>query len=766
MQAGRFGANSDLENRLPDALYIAFVDSLLVEIKAFILSIVAVTAAGTVAAIAAKSAWLWICVALMLVVNLIRLRLMTLHARNRPSPDVAAARRRETIFVIGAVIYMGLLATWTLVAFWVTEDAFPRFLITMATISYAFGMLTRSFAIDRGINAQILVAFVPLSAAMIVAGGWYPATIVVAFIPLFLLIKASSSRMKENFLAEVAARHQVAMLATRLDTALNNMSHGLCMVDAEGKLILANNQVLRIFGLNENDAHVGADMRAIVRNLVRNGLLARSEFKRLSQALFRVAGGDLVVPLETRDQRALEITVQRIKSEGTVVVIQDITERRNAEAAIYRMVWFDPVTGLPNRRRFETELSKALLARRSERENGAILFLDLDDFKQVNDSLGHARGDKLLCAVGDRLRSAVGDTDVVARWGGDEFAILLPSREDAREPSSKAERIITEINRPFQIDGYEIVIGASVGVAKLHRDGLTLETLLSNADLALYAAKGEGRNRWRSYEPQLGLNAQSRRTLEIDLRAAIANETIEVQYQPIHNAATREIVGCEALARWDHPTRGRISPAEFIPIAEELGLMDSLGRIILQRACHACASWPERIFVAVNLSPLQVRGGRVAAAIAEALELSDLAPHRLEVEITESTILHDLPSTRQTLRMIRELGVRISLDDFGTGFSSLSYLHTFPLDKIKIDRSFTMAIGSDHRASIVIASVAGMCKMLGMDVLVEGVETEVQMQFVDGLGSVAEVQGFLFSPAIPEKQIRVMFERGTQRKIA
>ena len=234
--------------------------------------------------------------------------------------------------------------------------------------------------------------------------------------------------------------------------------------------------------------------------------------------------------------------------------------------------------------------------------------------------MGHARGDKLLCAVGERLRSAVEDTDVVARWGGDEFAILQPARGDMREPSGKAERIIAEINRPFEIDGYEIVIGVSVGVARLQRDGMTIETLLSNADLALYAAKGEGRNRWRSYEPQLGLKAQNRRTLEIDLRAAIANETIDIHYQPINNSATREIIGCEALARWDHPTRGRISPAEFIPIAEELGLVDALGRSILKRACSACASWPERIFVAVNLSPLQVRGGRVTHAIKEALE--------------------------------------------------------------------------------------------------------------------------------------------------
>jgi diguanylate cyclase (GGDEF)-like protein/PAS domain S-box-containing protein len=746
-------------------MYIAFVDSLLVEINGLILSIAAATAGAVVAALAAHSVSLWICAGLMPLGGAVRLHFMKIHARNRPSASIDIARRRATGFVIGAVAYMALLAVWTFVAFWVADDGFTRFIAVTLTLTYAFGMWTRSFAIDSGINATILVAFVPLSSAMIVAGGWYPVAIFVVFIPLFLFIKGSSSRMKENFLAEVVARHQAAMLATRLDTALNNMSHGLCMVDSEGKLSLTNNQVLRTFGLSEKDAHVGADLRAILRNLVRKGVLAHSEFKRLSQAMFRNANQDFVVSLDTKDQRALEVTVQRIKSEGTVVVIQDITERRNAESAIYRMVWFDPVTGLPNRRRFEKELSTALLAHHSETKNGAILFLDLDDFKQVNDSLGHARGDKLLSAVGDRLRAAVDEADIVARWGGDEFAILLPPDEDIREPSEKAERIIAEINRPFQIDGYEIVIGASVGVAKLHRDGLTLETLLSNADLALYAAKAEGRNRWRCYERQLGLNAQSRRTLEIDLRAAIANETIEVYYQPINDSATREIVGCEALARWDHPTRGRVSPGEFIPIAEELGLMEALGRTILRRACEACASWPEGNFVAVNLSPLQVRGGRVANVVKEALESSGLSPHRLEVEITESTILQDLPMTRQTLRSIREMGVRIALDDFGTGFSSLSYLHTFPLDKIKIDRSFTMAIGSDHRASIVIASVAGMCKMLGMDVLVEGVETELQMQFVDGLGSVSEVQGFLFSPAVPEKEIRAMFERNSQHKM-
>jgi diguanylate cyclase (GGDEF)-like protein len=752
---------------LPPDLYVELVNALFKGGWSLAMGCAATSIAALITAVVTHSLALYGFSVSLPIIAALRLWDMIAHARTKPEDDVATASRWKRRYVIGASAYMAALGFWSLAVFTVTDDGFLRILAFSATLCHALGIATRNFSIKSLTDAQIFAGFLPLSAALALAGGYYPVIILVVLIPFFFFVKTSATRLRSTLLDEVLSKRSVTQLASQLDSALNNMSHGLCMLDTDGNLSVSNDQIAKMLGVPKRAVRSGANIKVLLRLLVRAGAVTRTDADKLNRTLrthINVPDHSLVA--NTPDGRSIEVNVHHMSDDGAVIVTQDITERRTAEAAIYRMVWFDPVTGLPNRRRFEKELSAALLTRQNERENGAILFLDLDDFKQVNDSLGHARGDKLLSAVGDRLRSSVEDRDVVARWGGDEFAILLSPRENAREPSYLADRIILEINRPFQIDGYEIIVGASVGVARIYHDGLTLETLLSNADLALYAAKGEGRNRWRSYERQLGLHAQSRRTLEIDLRAAIANETIEVHYQPINNAATREIVGCEALVRWRHPTRGYISPAEFIPIAEELGLMDELGRTILQRACNACASWPERIFVAVNLSPLQVRGGRVANTIKEAVETSGLAPHRLEVEITESTILHDLPSTRQTLRLIRAMGVRISLDDFGTGYSSLSYLHTFPLDKIKIDRSFTMAIGSDQRASIVIASVAGMCKMLGMDVLVEGVETELQMQFVDGLGSVAEVQGFLFSPAVPEKDIRIMFERGIQRKIA
>jgi diguanylate cyclase (GGDEF)-like protein/PAS domain S-box-containing protein len=755
-----------LRQKLPDTLYIGFVDSLLPDTKGLILSCAATTAAAVVAALAASSVTLWVFAALMPVVGAIRAHFMRRHANNRPSANLAVARKREISYVIGAVSYMALLAFWTLAAFYVTDDGFTRFLTATITISYAFGTWTRSFAIESGTTAQILAAFLPVSAAMLVAGGWYPTMIVVAFIPLFIFIKASSKRLQHSFLAEVGARVESAILATRLDTALNNMSHGLCMIDRDGKMIVANEQVLRIFNLRAEDAKVGADMRAVLRLMVRNDIVARSEIERLSETLFNgEEGADFVVALETKDKRAIEITVHRMKGEGAVVVIQDVTERRNAERAIDRMARFDSVTDLPNRRCFEEQLAITLKACRQAQDRVTVLFLDLDDFKQVNDSLGHTRGDKLLAAIAERLQALVRPTDLVARWGGDEFAILQRPVGDDRLTAQLAEDIIREVGRPVFVDGYEVIVGVSVGSACAPLDGGTPDVILSNADMALYAAKSDGRRSWRAFEKSMDAKIQIRRLIELDLRAAVASDAIEVYYQPIINVETRGVASFEALARWNHPVRGRMSPAEFIPIVEDLGLMEDLGASVLRRACLACASWPGEICVSVNLSSTQFRSGKIEQTVIDALAAANLPADRLELEITESTLLDDRGATRTALEALRTRGVRISLDDFGTGYSSLSYMLTFPLDRIKIDRSFTIGLGVHERASILVESVARMSKQLGMSVLVEGVETEAQMRFIEGLGTISEVQGFLFSPAVPEPEARKMLVGKKRRQV-
>ena len=754
-------------SELPEEMYVAFVDSLLVDVAALFVSCLVVTIIELVVAYEARSSILWDAAAAQMVVCAARLYFMGLHARQRPSPSVEAARRQETIYALGALGTVAALSLWTLTVFWVTDSSLARFLSVSTTIAYASGMLTRSFAIFRGINLQLIVAFAPLSAAMIVAGGVYPIAIVVGFVPLMLFMKGSSDRLRANFLAVVEAQKQTSMIAKRLDTALNNMSHGLVMVDAQDRVTLTNNQILRILRLRADDAPVGADFRSILRKLMRKRIVARGDVNRIWQALSRGRDvSDFMVPFDTIDRRAIEVTVHRMKEEGVVVVVQDVTERRNAALAIDRMARVDSVTDLPNRRCFEEELSATLRARADGGASANVLFLDLDDFKQVNDSLGHARGDKLLAAISRRLQAIVNSNDVVARWGGDEFAILQRSVKDQSQIADLAEHILREVRRPVFIDGYEVIVGASIGSASAPSDGSTSESILSNADMALYAAKGEGRGNWRPFERSMDAKIQIRRLIELDLRAAVANDAIDVYYQPIVNVVTGRISGFEALARWNHPVRGRVSPGEFIPIVEELGLMEEFGASVLRRACLACASWPADVAVSVNLSPIQFRNGRVEQTVLDALAAAGLAPDRLDLEITESTLLDDRGSTRATLEALRALGVRISLDDFGTGYSSLSYVLAFPLDRIKIDRSFTIGLGLQERASILVESVAQMCARLGMSILVEGVETDLQLRFIERVGTIAEVQGFYYSPAVPEIEARKMIADKNHLRVA
>jgi diguanylate cyclase (GGDEF)-like protein len=636
------------------------------------------------------------------------------------------------------------------------------------TMAYAFSLMSRSYAIYRGVNLELVGAFLPLAMAMIIAGGLYPLGIAVGIAPLVLYMKAYAKRLRANFIAVVAAQQQAEMLAARLGMALNNMSHGLCMLDAKGRLVLANDRALKIFNVRPDEAPVGAHLSEILGGLVRSGGVAAPQLTRLASALSREGGreADVLVPLETRDNRAFEITVNRMKSEGMVLVIQDVTERRNAQLEISRMARFDSVTELPNRRCFEEQLALALRPDRAVTEGLTVMFLDLDDFKQVNDSLGHRTGDKLLVEIASRLNAIVGPGDLVARWGGDEFVILHHHAPGRLETCAIAKRIIEEINRAVVIDGSEVIVGASIGSASAPEDGTSPDALLSKADIALYAAKADGRRVWRAFEPAMDAKIQIRRLIELELRAAVASDGIDVHFQPIVSVATRRIVGFEALARWRSAVLGSVSPTEFIPIVEEIGLMEEMGASVLRRACAACAAWPDEVSVSVNLSSTQFRNGNLEKTILGALAAANLAPERLDLEITESTLLEDRGDTRLALQALRARGMRISLDDFGTGYSSLSYLLSFPLDRIKIDRTFTMGLGIQERASVLVESIAAMSRRLGMCVLIEGVETERQIRMIEALGTIAEAQGFLFSPPVPESGVLSLLGRDFREEAA
>ena len=761
MADARRSDNSAPTGELPDKIYIGFVDGLLTDfLPSVVLSAVAVTCGQIAAAIAAKSLILAVAAPAQLLIAAARLHFARRHAKDIPSPTVEIARVRERSFTTGALVSLTALSSWTLLAFYVTDDNFAQFFGVSMTTAYAFSLMSRSYAIYRGINLQLFGAFAPLAAAMFIAGGWYPIGIVVGIAPLVLYMKASAKRLRNNFMAVVAAQQQAEMLAARLDMALNNMSHGLCMLDPGGRLVLTNDQALKMFGLRPDDAPVGAHVKSALAKLVGSGVIAEPQFARLGSILADdAAGADFVIPLETLDDRAFEITVHRMTSEGTVLVIQDVTERRNAQAEINRMARFDSVTELPNRRCFEEQLALALGRDRGRGDGLTVMFLDLDNFKQVNDSLGHRTGDKLLVEIATRLSAIIGSRDLVARWGGDEFVILHHHTPGQLETPVVAKRIIDEINRAVVIDGSEVIVGASIGSASAPQDGTSPDALLSKADIALYAAKADGRRVWRAFEQEMDAKIQIRRLIELELRAAVATDGIEVYFQPIVSVSTRRIVGFEALARWRSALLGPVSPAEFIPIIEDIGLMEEMGAAMLRRACKACAEWPDEVSVSVNLSSTQFRSGHLEKTILGALAAANLAPERLDLEITESTLLEDRGDTRRTLQSLRAQGLRISLDDFGTGYSSLSYLLSFPLDRIKIDRSFTMGLGIQERASVLVEGVSAMSRRLGMSVLIEGVETAKQLRMIETLGTIAEAQGYLFSRPVPEKDVAGLLRR-------
>jgi len=428
-----------------------------------------------------------------------------------------------------------------------------------------------------------------------------------------------------------------------------------------------------------------------------------------------------------------------------------------------RMANYDAVTGLPNRNLLRQRLSESLVGVRRGDGRLALLSIDLDRFKQVNDTLGHQVGDLLLMEAAERICRITRAHDACARFGGDEFAVLLRNIVDASEAGLVAGRLVAALSAPYEFDGQRVLAGASVGIALAPQHGETAEDLLRNADLALYQAKAAGKGAYRFFETELNENRQARRLMEIDLREAVDHNQIEVYFQPVIDVASREIVGCEALARWRRPGHGFVSPTEFIPLAEETGLILPLGEAVLHKACQAAARWPAELRVSVNLSARQFQGVDLTALVADALRGAGLPANRLELEITESVLVGDKPRVLEVLTALRALGVHIALDDFGTGYSSLSYLSSFPFDRIKIDRSFVTGVDSRPEAAAIVRAVTGLAGTLGMSTTAEGVESQRDLQWLRGQGCDL-AQGFLVSKPVPPEDFQKLLKTWTAER--
>jgi diguanylate cyclase (GGDEF)-like protein len=572
-------------------------------------------------------------------------------------------------------------------------------------------------------------------------------------------------------LIEAASRYRDALVASRefaaaadieqrrLQAAVSNMPVGLCMFDASARLIICNSAYADIYSLPPELLAPGTPLKDILNSRIATGIfpVEGPETHKAQIAAMVASKVRTVSILEMRDGRTISTALQPMAGGGWVGVHEDVTERRRAEERIAYMAHHDALTDLPNRVLFEERTAEALRGL-SQDHAIAVMCLDLDRFKAVNDTLGHPVGDALLKIVADRLKGCVQEADTIARFGGDEFAIVQIGAEQPLSATAAARCIIETLGAPYMIDGHQIMIGVSIGIAVAPTDGLVPSMLLKNADMALYRAKGDGRGTYHFFEPIMDARMQARRRLELDLRKGLTDNEFELFYQPVVDLESGRVTSFEALMRWRHPEKGMISPAEFIPIAEEIGMIVPLGEWALRRACLDAAGWSRAVKVSVNLSPVQFRSAKLIETVKTALAEAGLPASRLELEITESALLAETEVTIAMLNQLHALGVRIAMDDFGTGYCSLSYFRSFRFDRIKIDRSFIANLVADDSSLAVIRAVAGLSASLGIATTAEGVETREQLDRLRAEGY-REVQGYFFSPPRPACEIEDLLAR-------
>lgn len=740
----------------------ALVDSLFMNPAPMIFGAFGPAIAGAVIAAVTGNLLSWLCVPLFIVVGLARALQMYRYQQRNSRLTVEESVTWEKRYRIGTIAYGISLGIWGVTVLLTTKDAAAHMLCVTTVVAYTSAGVGRTFGRPQIFHLHLLLSIGPLIAALMYVGGPYHIALALLSLVFFSAIRHLTSSLQRIYVNAWIAKEREAALAGQFDTALNNMPHGLCMFSADGRLAVMNHRFIEMMQLSDDFVQRGASATDICNACVLSGSISAAAAQQILFEIESSQRGDIVTSdPDPSKNRSLDWTFQPMAGGGTVVLVEDITERKDAEARISHLARYDELTALPNRVNFRDEIGR-LLAMQHGDHRSALLFVDLDQFKQVNDTLGHPCGDQLLCAVAERLREMLRPEDFVARFGGDEFVVFQQNIHSHDDAAALARRIVDRLSERYKIDNHLVEIGASVGIA-MTAPGVGADTLLKNADMALYRAKADGRGTFCFFRDEMAQTVEARRILELDLRKALANEEFELFYQPLINLKSGKVSTCEALLRWNHPARGTVSPVDIIPVAEDMGLIVDLGRWILRKACMECMKWPEAVSVAVNFSPQQFHQRDVLSEVRYALEVSGLPAHRLEIEITESSLLHNTELTHDVLSQLRSLGVRISLDDFGTGYSSLSYLHNFPLQKVKIDRSFLEGIDSD-RPLTLLRGVARLSADLGMSVVVEGIETNEQLELISADGAVTEAQGYLFSRPVPAVRIRQLLNASHGRR--
>lgn len=740
---------------LPIEVYSNVVKSLHGDTRTLIFGKAATAAAAIVVTYLGNNLFIFASATFLIAVSI--LRLLHVSKFNRHSVNKlnhAQLLEIERRYRILSGMYVGSLGVLCFACLATSSDSLLHLIVISATLANVAGISGRNFASRKVVRYQTIGVTVPLISGLLLFGGPYHTFLACLLLPFLIAIQSISDRLRNMLFDASLKAIENKTIADRFEVALENASHGMAMIDSDGRFIVVNERFGELFDCPQDMELVGASLTDVT---VRS--LAQSPGASIGDAIPER------IRMCLREQKKRRFTQQRMngstveisfnpmKDGAGVIVLEDITDRVKSEGEIKQLANFDPLTRLPNRHHFTT-MVKSRIATQTEYSEFSLYFIDLDNFKTVNDSLGHAVGDKLLCAVSLRMKSCLPEGGSICRFGGDEFVVLIPGVSARQDCERFAGRIIDEVSKPVLIDGHLIIVGASLGISLSPENGNDFDQLLKMADVALYEAKSKGRGSLTFYTDELGDKIRDRRKLEVDLRRAVQRNELTVNYQPLIDMKSNRVATCEALVRWNHPKLGNIPPTVFIPMAEEIGIISKIGKFVLEEATRECGKWPKETNVAVNVSSLQFQQSDVCGTIESALLSSGLDASRLEVEITESAVLDDMQETSRVLRTLAQSGVRISLDDFGTGFSSLSYLHQLPLDKVKIDRSFLESIRDDKRSLVLLSGVTRMATELGLQVIVEGVEESEQLDILKREVHIDQVQGYLFGKAMPANEIR------------
>jgi diguanylate cyclase (GGDEF)-like protein len=745
-------------------LYAALVDSMCQNFGPILMGSLCAAVAALMTALKTGNVLLWPCAFLIISIGAIRAFQMRKYERRTSQLTYAQAKDLEPRYQAAALVYAGVLGAWCFITIVGSKDPVAHMMCVATTIGYTAGGAARNYGSPKIILRHILLACGPMSLALAIHGGPYYLGLAILLVLFFIGLRGINLSLHAIFVKALTSTFREAALASQLDTALNNMPHGLCMFRADDSLAVMNHRFSEMMNLPDDFARRDVSASDIIAACVNSGSISDTSGNMILTEIEDTQARNIITTdPDSGRGRSLSWTFQPMAGGGGVMLLEDITERRNAEARISHLARYDELTALPNRLNFRNEIGRLISIQQDSEHLSALLFIDLDQFKQVNDTLGHPCGDELLRAVAERLRGMLRPEDFVARFGGDEFVVFQQNISSPEDAAGLARRIVDRLSERYKIDSHLVEIGASVGIS-LTSPGVNADTLLKNADMALYRAKSDGRGTFCFFRDEMAQIVEARRTMELDLRKSLANEEFELYYQPLVNLKSGRISTCEALLRWNHPLRGTVSPIDIVPVAEDMGLIIDLGRWILRKACMECMKWPDNVSVAVNFSPQQFHQRDVMSEVRYALEISGLPANRLEIEITESSLLRNTQLTHDVLSQLSAIGVRISLDDFGTGYSSLSYLHNFPLQKVKIDRSFLEGIDAD-RPLTLLRGVARLSADLGMSVVVEGIETNDQLELISADGTITEAQGYLFSRPVPAVRVRQLLNASHGRHL-